>query len=73
MLIWQADRRAARSCHFILIPFAMSLQSKFPNLGLTIFSRMSALAQQTGAINLSQGFPDFPVDTALIDGVTAAM
>ncbi len=34
-------------------------QSKLPALGTTIFSQMSALAQQHGAINLSQGFPDF--------------
>ncbi|QNM96649.1 methionine aminotransferase [Chitinimonas koreensis] len=51
----------------------MSFQSKFPDLGLTIFSRMSALAAETGAINLSQGFPDFACDAALLDGVTAAL
>ncbi|MBB3323306.1 pyridoxal phosphate-dependent aminotransferase [Atlantibacter sp. RC6] len=34
-------------------------QSKLPSLGTTIFTRMSALAQQHQAINLSQGFPDF--------------
>ncbi|ROP59271.1 methionine aminotransferase [Enterobacter sp. BIGb0383] len=34
-------------------------QSKLPNLGTTIFTRMSALAQEHQAINLSQGFPDF--------------
>lgn len=34
-------------------------QSKLPNLGTTIFTRMSALAQEYQAINLSQGFPDF--------------
>nr|HAT2256538.1 pyridoxal phosphate-dependent aminotransferase [Citrobacter freundii] len=34
-------------------------QSKLPNLGTTIFTQMSALAQQHRAINLSQGFPDF--------------
>ncbi|HEI8867282.1 pyridoxal phosphate-dependent aminotransferase [Serratia sp. AKBS12] len=33
--------------------------SKLPSLGTTIFSQMSALAQQHQAINLSQGFPDF--------------
>ncbi|MCU6174559.1 pyridoxal phosphate-dependent aminotransferase [Citrobacter cronae] len=35
------------------------VQSKLPNLGTTIFTQMSALAQQHQAINLSQGFPDF--------------
>lgn len=34
-------------------------QSKLPNLGTTIFTQMSATAQQHNAINLSQGFPDF--------------
>ncbi|EPE2230640.1 pyridoxal phosphate-dependent aminotransferase [Cronobacter turicensis] len=34
-------------------------ESKLPALGTTIFTRMSALAQQHQAINLSQGFPDF--------------
>ncbi len=34
-------------------------QSKLPGLGTTIFTQMSALAQQHKAINLSQGFPDF--------------
>ncbi|SFR02639.1 methionine aminotransferase [Enterobacter sp. kpr-6] len=34
-------------------------QSKLPALGTTIFTRMSALAQEYQAINLSQGFPDF--------------
>lgn len=34
-------------------------QSKLPALGTTIFTQMSALAAEHGAINLSQGFPDF--------------
>lgn len=38
---------------------ALVPQSKLPNLGTTIFTRMSALAQEHQAINLSQGFPDF--------------
>lgn len=51
----------------------MPIQSKFPDLGLTIFSRMSALAQEAGAINLSQGFPDFEVDAGLQAAVSTAM
>lgn len=39
--------------------------SKLPDVGTTIFSVMSALANEHGAINLSQGFPDFPVDPEL--------
>jgi len=41
--------------------------SKLPNTGTTIFTVMSALANEHNAVNLSQGFPDFPVDKNLID------
>ena len=40
--------------------------SKLPNVGTTIFTTMSKLAADHGAINLSQGFPNFPVDEKLI-------
>ena len=43
----------------------MTLTSKLPDIGTSIFSRMTALAQQTGAINLAQGFPDFGPPLAL--------
>lgn len=39
--------------------------SKLPNVGTTIFTVMSQLAAKHGAINLSQGFPNFPVDPRL--------
>lgn len=39
--------------------------SKLPHVGTTIFTVMSKLAGDTGAINLSQGFPNFPVDEKL--------
>ena len=39
--------------------------SKLPNVGTTIFTTMSALAQEHGAINLAQGFPNFPIDAIL--------
>lgn len=42
------------------------LNSKLPKVGTTIFSKMSALAQEYKAVNLSQGFPDFEVDPKLI-------
>ena len=42
-------------------------QSKLPQLGTTIFTEMSALARETGALNLSQGFPDFPVSPDLVE------
>lgn len=41
------------------------LQSKLPDVGTTIFTRMSALAADQQALNLSQGFPDFPAPHAL--------
>ncbi|MEA9977752.1 MULTISPECIES: pyridoxal phosphate-dependent aminotransferase [unclassified Pseudomonas] len=43
--------------------------SKLPNVGTTIFTTMSQLATQTGAINLSQGFPDFDGPQSLRDAV----
>ena len=49
------------------------LVSRLPQVGTTIFTVMSALAQQHGAVNLGQGFPDFDCDPALIDAVTQAM
>jgi methionine aminotransferase len=49
------------------------LESKFPELGTTIFTVMSSLANQHGAINLGQGFPDFSCDPKLINAVETAM
>ena len=49
------------------------LQSRLPRVGTTIFTRMSALAQERGAVNLGQGFPDFECDPALLDAVDAAL
>lgn len=50
----------------------VELDSKLPRVGTTIFTRMSALAQETGAINLSQGFPDFPPPEALSEALGRA-
>ena len=47
--------------------------SRLPEVGTTIFTVMSALAQQHGAVNLGQGFPDFDGDPRLLDAVDAAM
>ena len=49
------------------------LQSKLPHVGTTIFSVMSALAAEKGAVNLGQGFPDFACDPDLVSAVTRAM
>ena len=45
----------------------MHIKSKLPNTGITIFAKMTALANQHGAINLAQGFPDFMSSEKLID------
>jgi len=53
--------------------FRGPLQPKLPHAGVTIFAVMSQLADEHGAINLSQGFPDFPVSEELIDLVHSYM
>ena len=50
-----------------------AIETKFPNIGTTIFTVMSALATEHKAVNLGQGFPDFDCDPALVEAVTAAM
>ncbi len=47
--------------------------SKLPNVGTTIFTVMSNLAKEHNAINLSQGFPNYPSSQKLKDLVTKAM
>jgi methionine aminotransferase len=51
----------------------MPLESKLPAVGTTIFTVMSRLAADLGAINLSQGFPDFDCDPALVEAVARYM
>lgn len=50
----------------------MTLRSKLPDVGTTIFTVMSQLANEHAAINLSQGFPDYPCDPALLDALARA-
>ena len=50
-----------------------TLRSRLPAVGTTIFTVMSKLAADVGAINLSQGFPDFDCDPALVDAVVKYM
>jgi methionine transaminase len=52
---------------------SLEIPSRLSDVGVTIFTRMSALAQQHKAINLGQGFPDFDCDPALIRHVSDAM
>lgn len=53
--------------------YPTTIKSKLPEVGTTIFSVMSQLAQENGAINLSQGFPDFDCSEELIGLVNQAM
>jgi methionine aminotransferase len=49
------------------------LQSRLPAIGTTVFTLMSALANEHGAVNLGQGFPDFGCDPRLLGLVGEAM
>ncbi len=54
-------------------PRTPAFPSRLPQVGTTIFTVMSALAQTHGAVNLGQGFPDFEGDPRLVDAVGEAM
>lgn len=48
------------------------MRSRLPHVGTTIFTTMSALANDCGALNLSQGFPDFPPPEPLLEALARA-
>ena len=52
-----------------MLNYPFSIQSRLPNVGTTIFTVMSALANECNAVNLSQGFPDFDCSPQLLDRV----
>jgi methionine aminotransferase len=54
-------------------PMSPSFPSRLPDVGTTIFTVMSALAAEKGAVNLGQGFPDFGCDPRIVDAVANAM
>ena len=54
-------------------PRTPELTTKLPNVGTTIFTVMSTLAAETGAVNLGQGYPDFACDPELVHAVHDAM
>ncbi len=56
-----------------MIPSPVAIDSKLPWVGTTIFTVMSKLASDCGAINLSQGFPDFQAEPALFEATLRAM
>jgi methionine aminotransferase len=49
------------------------INSKLPNVGITVFTTMSHLATQYNAVNLGQGFPDFEMSEDLVELVSKAM
>lgn len=51
----------------------MHIETKLPKVGTTIFTVMSQLAGEHGAVNLGQGFPDFPPPPRLVDALAQAM
>ncbi len=53
--------------------FTGKVSSRLPHAGTSIFAVMSGLANEVGAINLSQGFPDFPISEDLIELVNKYM
>ena len=53
-------------------PLPFALASRLPNVGTTLFTVMSALASERGAVNLGQGFPDFDCDTRIVEAVARA-
>ena len=54
-------------------PLTPTFPSRLPEVGTTVFTVMSTLAAKHQAINLGQGFPDFPCDRELISQVNKAM
>jgi methionine aminotransferase len=67
-----ADHVRRTRC-YTSIDMQLSIRSKLPATGTTIFTVMSALAQKHTAVNLGQGFPDYEIDPALIELVGVAM
>jgi len=60
--------------HFQIFKLAhLHITSKLPSVGTTIFTTMSGLASRHNAINLGQGYPDYPMSEELMDKVYAVM
>lgn len=55
------------------VPETVPIRSKLPSTGVSIFTVMSRLAEEHGALNLSQGFPDFDCAPTLVDAVARHM
>src|ERR1700761_9284437 len=51
----------------------MQFESKLPDVGTTIFTVMSRRALEEGALNIGQGFPDYPIDPRLAEALAASV
>ena len=51
----------------------MRFSSKLPDVGTTIFTVMSRRALEEGALNIGQGFPDYPIDPRLAEAITGVI
>ena len=71
--VGRGAQESARRGVFEVEACVIELASRLPSVGTTIFTVMSRLAADVGAINLSQGFPDFDCDPALVEAVARHM
>jgi len=55
------------------VSYAQAIQSKLPSTGVSIFTVMSRLSEEHGAVNLGQGFPDFDCAPELVEAVARSM
>jgi methionine aminotransferase len=55
------------------LPASMRFDSKLPDVGTTIFTVMSRRAIEEGALNIGQGFPDYPIDPRLAQSLVEAV
>ena len=70
----QAPRTGVRGgCTLLAVTFPQDLASKLPDVGTTIFTVMSRRAAEQGAVNVGQGFPDYPIDPRLAACVSDAV
>src|SRR5690349_21621594 len=69
----KAPRTGVRGGFAFAMSFPDQFASKLPDVGTTIFTVMSRRAAEQGAVNVGQGFPDYPIDPRLADCVTEAV
>src|SRR5687767_12482843 len=65
--------RTQFTTHHSPLTIMLQITSRLPDIGTTIFDVMTKMANENGAINLSQGFPDFDIDPKLVSLVSEFM